>query len=155
MRNAILFQSNCIFDVLEDMIRGIPSNVLNAGDKPREVLGRQALHILGVFDRYSTKGHSSSKPLGETHGTFSRRRDAEDLPTRRDILSYLRSVKAQFAEYISNLSDEFFNRKVNTKRGRFSTKLGKYIYMIRHNTLHLGYMRNMMIDRGYKVAEFK
>ena len=128
MRDVILFQSNCIFDVLEEMLRGIPSNELNTGDRPREVLGRQALHILSVFDRYSTKGHNASKRLGDTYGRFGRRHDAEDMPTKREILSYLRTVKTQFAEYIGTLSDEFLSRKVNTKRGRFSTKLGKYIY---------------------------
>ena len=127
MRDAILFQSNCIFDVLEEMLRRIPSRELNTGDRPREVLGRQALHILSVFDRYSTKGRNSSKRLGDTHGTFSRRHDAEDMPTKKEILSYLRTIKAQFAEYISTLSDDFLSRKVNTKRGRFSTKLGKYV----------------------------
>ncbi len=155
MRDVICHQSNCLFDVLKEMIGHIPGEELNIGNRPREVLGRQALHILGVFDRYSTKGLNGSKRFGETYGAFGKHFDAEDIPDKPEILTYLERVRAQFEGYINHLSDEFLQKKVQNKRGRFGTNLGKYIYMIRHNTLHLGYMRNMMIGRGYKVGEFK
>jgi hypothetical protein len=155
MRDVIVHQANCVFDVLEQMLRSIPSGEMNVGDKPREVLGRQALHILGAFDRYGRKGHNWSKPFGATYGTFGRRYDADELPSRRKILSYLKTVKEQFAAFIGNLPDGYLSKPAANKRGRYAARLGKYIYLIRHNTLHLGYMRNMMIDRGYKPAEFK
>ena len=41
------------------------------------------------------------------------------------------------------------------KNGRFKSNTGRFMYIIRHNTLHLGYIRSEKIKRGYKLGEFK
>ena len=155
MQDVIVNQSNCVFDVLEDMIRNIPPKEINAGDSPTEVLGRQALHILGAFDRYSSKQFRWYKRYGKSYGLFGVKCDPSELPDKKEISKYLTAVRRQFEKHVRALSTEYLSKEVSSRSGRFKTNMGRYIYLIRHNTLHLGYMKALMVRRGYAVDEFK
>jgi len=155
MRDILLYQANCTFDVLKDILENIPERKMNVGDEPREVLGRQALHILTVFDRYSEEDVSWSGRFGKSFGLFEVECDASEIPSRDTILEYLSSVRKQFGAHVCQLSDEHLSKEISNRHGRFRTKMGQYLYMIRHNTLHLGYIRAEMIKRGFNVNEFK
>ena len=155
MRDVIINQANCVFDVLEGMIRNIPAEAINTGDRPTDVLGRQALHILGAFDRYSSKGFRWYKRYGKSYGLFGVKCDPNEIPGKKEIARYLKAVRRQFEKHVSGLSTEHLSKEVSTRRGRFKTNMGRYIYLLRHNTLHLGYMKALMVREGYAVEEFK
>ncbi len=155
MHSEIVFQANCLFDLLEEMLRSIPPKKLCCGQRPKDVLARHALHILEVFEGYGRRGGKPNRCFGVSFGRFGKRFEPEDFPSKAAILSYLKRVKKQFSTYIESLPDDFFGKPKKVKNGRYQTNLGKYIYMLRHNTLHLAYMRRTMSDQGLPIPEFR
>jgi hypothetical protein len=155
MRDVLMDQSLCVFDVLEETIRIIRSSDFKSGERPREVPARQALHIIGTFDRYSSKNYRWSARYGKSIGLFGKKCTKDEIPSKAEVLRYLAQVRRQYVAYVRALPDSYLEKEVKSKPGRFKSNMGRYIYMIRHNTLHLGYMRSELIDRGYKLGAFK
>ncbi|MFC1600954.1 DinB family protein [Candidatus Sumerlaeota bacterium] len=155
MQDVLTDQSLCVFDVLEETIKLIKPSDLKSGTRPRDVPARQALHIIGVFDRYSSRNYKWSARYGKSIGLFGKKCSEDEIPSKTEVLEYLSKVKNQYVKYVSSLPAGYLEKEVVVKSGRFKSNMGRYIYMIRHNTLHLGYLRSELIDRGYRLGEFK
>ena len=106
MQNMIVHQALCVLDVLEEMLTTIDEDDVNTGDKPRDVLGRQALHILGAFDAYSSTSFRWSARYGKSIGLFGKKCDPHEMPSKAELLKYLDEMKTQFSGHVTGLSAE-------------------------------------------------
>ncbi len=90
VHSEIVFQANCLFDLLEEMLRSIPPKKLYCGQRPKDVLARQALHILEVFEKYAQRGGKPNLWFGVSYGRFGKRFEPEDFPSKAAILAHLK-----------------------------------------------------------------
>jgi len=155
MRDVLIHQSLCVFDVLDETIKVIGPSDFRSGSRARGVPARQALHIIRVFDRYSSKNCRWYARYGKSIGLFGTKCTKDEIPSKAEVLRYLAQVRRQYVAYVRSLPDTYLEKEVKSKPGRFKSNMGRYIYMIRHNTLHLGYVRSELIGRGYKLGEFR
>jgi hypothetical protein len=147
-----------LFHVLKVTIRPVSHRQWTSGDTPAQTPVRQACHIAGACDGYATGDRDiCERHFGLPVCNFDQEIPADQLPTTEQVLAYIEVVRRHVADWLGDMSNETLlgPRPSPGWSQRGWTMLGHVTYVLRHATLHLGYLRAELGARGIKLGVFK
>ena len=153
---SLAFQFSNTLDVLRETIGLIPDSQWTVGQSPSRIPARQACHVIGGCDMYSSKDRFAwDRRFGVPVCLMHEDVPAERLPSKDAMVAYLDDVRAQVVEWLERLSPDELLTPQESSRRRCQCALGHVIYVLRHTALHLGHLHAELNSRGIGHAEFR
>ncbi len=138
------------FDMLRGAIEAFPEEEWRAADEDDLIPARQAIHIIESSAFYSGEWTGKKFPTGKRLGCDRELAPPDELPSRRDVLTYLDEAKAKVETWLTKRGDDGLLGEPEDKRFPWTGKceLGRALYLIRHMHHHLGKIHNELRRRG-------
>lgn len=158
IREELIFQYDNFFHVLSVTIRPLSHKQWTTGATPARTPVRQACHIARACDAYATqKWDICEQYFGIPVHSLDIDLPREQLPTTKQVLAYIDSVRAHVDDWLASKSNEDLLAPTPnpgwSQRGW--TLLRHTIYVLRHGTLHLGRLQAELQARGIRYGVFK
>ncbi|MHA1353293.1 MAG: DinB family protein [Candidatus Heimdallarchaeaceae archaeon] len=111
--------------------------------------GYVLFHTIEAIDYYLSESAEEWKPLNDV-SNYSEEKETEALKTKDKHFfeEYLRKIEEKTFETLEKLSDEKLLEKDGFGKKGFTSRLHKYIYLIRHCMVHLGELSKTLRDKG-------
>ena len=79
----------------------------------------------------------------------------DSKPSPAELLAYLREVTARVEAHMAALTDADVAEPFDTERENGATRLGHYIYALRHTMLHHGALSLLALQAGYPEGHWE
>jgi hypothetical protein len=139
---------------LRDAVVKTPADTWRQGSPNYLIPARLAYHILFTADMYTTHmGYEAYKP----HRKY--KLDWEDtpsdqLPTREMIFTSINEMEVTTKEWLLSLGDEGLMAAESQYPWTGETRLGRALYLLRHNQWHIGEINAILRARGFEQVEW-
>ena len=148
--SALIDQFARSWQELRDAVAKTPDNEWRHGSPDYLTPARLAYHILFTADMYATHmGYEEYKP----HRRY--KLDCEDtpsdqLPSREEILTSIDEMEVEAKVWLLSLGDEGLMAPESQYPWTGHIRLGRALYLLRHNQWHIGEINAIMRARGYE-----
>jgi len=143
--------------ILREAVEALPEDQWRAGDVEQFVPARQALHIIETADFYSGEWSGDKFPWGTRFDCDWEGSAPKDLPSQRDVLTYLDEARAKVEAWLTRRGDDGLLGEPQDKRFPWTgaCELGRALYLMRHSHHHLGKIHAELRRRGIKRPEWR
>jgi hypothetical protein len=150
----LIFQYNNLFEVLTATIRPLSRKQWVGGPRPSQIPARQACHIIWACEVYATGNLDGCQPR---YGCAMENLDFDIpvalYPTPHQVIHYANEVRGMVKLWLESKTEVDLGASMIHER-RSRTGLGHVLYVLRHATLHLGFLCSELDNRGIKTAVF-
>ena len=156
--DELILQYENLFHLLSVTSRRMSHKQWTSGPTPARTPVRQACHIVGSSDAYATGNWDICREhFGIQVDSLDVEIPADQLPTVKQVLAYTDAARQRVSRWLGAMSNEELCGPAPNPgwAQRGWTLLGHVIYVLRHATLHLGYLRQELNARGLKYGVFK
>lgn len=134
--------------LVRDAITGFDDSQWRRGELPLQVPWRLAYHVVECLDYYFRKGAGSDFQWGYRFGGGWWSLETERIPTQSDVLAYLGEVEERLLAHLSSLTDDRLVEPFEPGKEHGLTRLGHYLYGLRHTMHHHGEMSLLSLQFG-------
>lgn len=109
---------------------------------------RTAYHLVECLDYYF---RDPGRPFqwGSRFGGGWWELPEENLPAQAEVLAYLEEVQARIVHQLTSLRDEELGTPYDEEREHGHTRLGHYVYGLRHTMHHHGVLSLLALQQGH------
>ena len=139
--DALANQFQRAWEMLRGVVRRVPEDRWHADDDRKLTPARWALHTVETVDSYmgtSMDGYPWGKRFCDWEGG-----EAEELPTRDELLAYADEVAGKLDERLRGLTEEAAAAE-SPFHWTGASLLGHWLYVLRHTMHHTGEL-NMLL----------
>lgn len=111
---------------------------------------KQAMHLLDCLEFYFAWKSHDGYPWGSRFGGGWWELKDEQLPDKDTLLMHSREIEAQIMAELSSLEDEELLKPLKQTYGWAKTRLGHYIYALRHTVHHHGQLAALASYHGHE-----
>ena len=114
---------------------------------------RLAYHILRTTDMYATHmGYEEYKPHRKY--TLDWEGPVDALPDREEVFTFVNECEVQVKEWLLDLGDEGLLEEEDKYPWTGERKLGRALYLLRHNQWHIAEINTLLRLRGLEPGEW-
>jgi hypothetical protein len=113
-----------------------------------QIPAKVAYHVIECLDAYSREDPDAPYIWGYRFGAPYWELSDEAQPSQEDVLSYLQELGARIERELSSLTDEDLAAPHDAEKRHADTRLGHYIYALRHTMHHHGALTLLSIYHG-------
>jgi hypothetical protein len=146
--NDLIQQYAHTFRILYQEIERFRDQDWNAGFAFFQVPVRQAMHLLDCLDFYFGGGEQSGYQWGHRFGGGWWELPEEQLPVRAEVLTYARELESVVTAQLNALEDEALSEPCPIDCRWAQTRLGLYIYALKHTLHHHGELAALAVYHG-------
>jgi hypothetical protein len=129
----------------EEWIKGTPDYLAPA---------RLAYHILFTSDMYATPmGYEEYKPHRKYKLDWENT-PADQLPSREELFTHINETEVTVKEWLLSLGDEGILEPESQYPWTGQLRLGRALYLLRHNQWHIGELNAVLRARGFEQIEW-
>ena len=107
-----------------------------------------AYHVIECLDAYFREDPDAPYTWGYRFGAPFWELADDAQPNQEDLLSYLQDIEERIVRELSSLSDEELAAPHDAEKRHAETRLGHYIYALRHTMHHHGALTLLSIYHG-------
>jgi len=115
-----------------------------------QIPAKQAIHLLECLEFYFAGVPSKGYPWGIRFGGGWWDLKEEQLPDKDAILAFAREVEFQLMDELVSLNDDDLLTPLNQEYEWADTRLGHYIYALRHTVHHHGQIAALAAYHGHE-----
>ncbi|MFC1920369.1 DinB family protein [Chloroflexota bacterium] len=115
-----------------------------------QVAAKIAYHIVDTLDYYFRENPEEEYKWGHRLGGAWWELPDEEQPDQEAVLDYLKEIEERIVKHISSLDDADLVEPYDNDKQFGSTRLGHYIYALRHTMHHHGAYSLLAIYYGHK-----
>jgi hypothetical protein len=156
--DELILQYENLFHVLSVSSRRMSHKQWTSGPTPARTPVRQVCHITGSCDAYAAQDWGICREhFGRPVDWLNIETPADQLPKVKQVLEYVDAARQRLTRWLGAMSNEELCGPAPNPgwAQRGWTPLGHVIYVLRHATLHLGYLRAELNERGLEYGVFK
>ena len=113
-----------------------------------QVPAKIAYHIVDCLDFYFREDPGAEYEWGHRFGGGWWKLSDEEQPGPEDLLTYLKEIEGRIAGHLGSLSDEDLTTPFDEARQHGETRLGHYVYALRHTMHHHGALSLLSLYHG-------
>ncbi len=140
--NSLINQFAGSWKMLRQAINNVSDDNWNEGTS-KWVFSDMVLHIISTTDFYC--GNSPDEFKGPTS-------EGKDDPSKEVLLTYLGEMEKKVGSVLQSLKEADLHEKDGFQW--FNSIFEKFVYLLRHNSLHLGELSYFLRDKGLKRMEW-
>ena len=141
--------------LLRDAIRNFEDDAWGVGATFFQVPAKVAYHDVECLDYYFKMvirrewawGHRFGKPWWELSN--------EDQPSQEALIAYLDDLEERIAAHFGGVQDETLGEVYDPAEEPVRTRIGHYLYALRHTTHHLGSLASLAASGGTRPGEWR
>ena len=141
--------------LIRDTIGSFDNAQWRQGTSFFQVPAKVAYHDIECLDYYfRTKsrdewawGYRFGKPWWEISN--------EEQPSQEELNAYLDELEERIAAHFCGVQDESLGEDYDPEGEPFLTRIGQYLYALRHTTHHLGSLASLAASGGTKPGEWR
>ena len=138
---------------LRDAIVKTPAEEWRQGATDYLIPARLAYHVLFVADMYATPmGYEEYKP--HRRYKIDWEGPAEAMPNREDLFTMINETEVNVKQWLLDLGDEGLLEEETQYPWTGERKLGRVLYLLRHNQWHIGELNAILRARGIEQVEW-
>jgi uncharacterized damage-inducible protein DinB len=107
-----------------------------------------AYHIIECLDAYFRQDPDAEHTWGYRFGAPFWELADDEQPSREDLLSYLQDLEDRIVRELSSLTDAGLTAPHDREKRHTETRLGHYVYALRHTMHHHGALTLLSIYHG-------
>jgi len=107
-----------------------------------------AYHVIECLDAYFREDPDAEYTWGHRFGAPFWELADDAQPSQKDLLEYLHELEARIAGELSSLTDEDLAAPHDAEKRHAETRLGHYVYALRHTMHHHGALTLLSIYHG-------
>jgi hypothetical protein len=142
------------WDMYEDLIKNIPNEHWQTGDIEYLIPARLVYHVLETA-RYYSNPTPKGFVWGKYIGVRWKEAAPEQLPTKDQIITYLKEIKDKLTRWLCEMSDSDFLSEQKEFLWTGKTKLGRVIYLLVHCRQHIGEINAELRRRGLARVKWR
>jgi hypothetical protein len=151
--DELLDQFGRMWQELRDALIKTPASEWRSGEIDYLVPARLAYHILRTTDMYATHmGYEAYKPHRKYKLDWEG--PVEALPEREEIFTFINACEVQVKEWLIDLGDEGLMDAEEHYPWTGERKLGRALYLLRHNQWHIGELNAILRTRGFEQIQW-
>lgn len=139
---------------LRDAVTKTPADEWRKGDTDYLIPARLAYHIVYSADSYAThRGYKEHRP----YRRFKLNWEAatpDELPSREQLFTYINETEVAVKEWLLGLGDEGLLEEQVDYEWTGERRLGRALYLLRHNQWHIGELNALLCTRGLEPVEW-
>ena len=109
---------------------------------------KQAMHIVDCLDYYFSGKTASQYRWGHRFGGGWRELSDDQLPDKATLLEYALEIERRAISELASLADEDLSSPFEIDDGSGKTRLGHYVYALRHTLHHHGQYTVLAVHHG-------
>jgi len=141
--------------LLGDSIRNFDDAAWRTGTTFFQVPAKVAYHDVECLDYYFKTvrrdewvwGYRLGKPWWELSN--------EEQPSQEELIAYLDELEGRIAIYFAGVEDETLGEVFSADEEPVRTRIGHYLYALRHTTHHLGSLASLAASGGTQPGEWR
>ena len=113
-----------------------------------------SMHIIECLDHYFRDDPNAKMQWGKRFGSTWWEMPIEDCPSAAAMLDYLHEIEERIDRQFTALSDEDLLEPFDEDKRFGETRLGHYIYAMRHTMQHQGVLSLLSMQAGNKPGNW-
>lgn len=109
---------------------------------------KQAMHIVDCLDYYFSGVIPDEYKWGHRFGAGWWELSDDQLPGKGALLGYAREIEARIVDELTSLDDRDLSAPAEIDDGTGKTRLGRYVYALRHTMHHHGELAALSVYHG-------
>ncbi len=134
--------------LVREAITGFDDAQWRRGELPLQVPWKLAYHVVECLDYYFREDVAGDFRWGYRFGGGWWSLGPEEIPQQAELLAYLDEVEERIADHLSALADDRLVEPFDPQKEHGHTRLGHYLYGLRHTMHHHGEMSLLSLQFG-------
>ena len=150
----LLEQTRRAIAMLGDTIRKFEPRQWTQGISDFQTPAKVAYHTIECLDAYFREDPNADYAWGHRFGAPFWELSDEEQPSQEALLAYLEDLETRIARELSSLTDDQLTAPHDEQRRHAETRLGHYIYALRHTMHHHGALTLLSVYHGNRVGSW-
>jgi hypothetical protein len=141
--------------LLRDSIRNFGEAAWCKGPTFFQVPAKVAYHDVECLDYYFKAKSRDEWSWGYRFGKPWWELSNEEQPSQEALIAYLDELEDRIGAHLNGVQDEMLGEVYDPQEETFRTRIGQYLYALRHTTHHLGSLASLAASGGTKPGEWR
>ena len=141
--------------LVEETIRQFNKDQWKKGIDIFQVPSNIAQHIIDTLDYYFREDPNKEHKHGQRFGGGWWELPDEKRPTQDDLLEYLKDIENRINQHFVSLNDDDLLTPYDDKKQFGETRLGHYLYALRHTMHHHGALSLLSLYYGNETGHWE
>ena len=151
----LLLQYFHTFRIITEEINRFSEEEWKVGISFFQVPVKQAMHLLDCLDFYFSDNGPDEYKWGYRFGGGWWEIPEDNLPDKKDILDYAGEIKEKIVSQLSTLDDSALSETSPIQYEWVKTRLGLYIYALRHTLHHHGQLSALAVHHSHQGGSWE